>query len=226
MKYCLYCGCLIRQNINFSNVFKSNDELLCKECLSHLERVKSGCVRCGKKSTEVICSDCRYWENNENTKMFNIINHSLFYYNDYAKSMLKKIKFLGDTKLLLSFKNEIKNFLKKSNFRNLYLVPVPLHENRLYERGFNQSLYLAKLMPFPILDILIKLNNEKQSKKKRSERIIFDNQYCLKEGISLINKNIMIVDDIYTTGATIHKIGRLLFEKKVKEITSFTLFRS
>ncbi|QVK17705.1 ComF family protein [Mycoplasmatota bacterium] len=226
MKYCLYCGCIIRDNMNFSNVFKSSEGLLCDECLSRLERVKNGCIRCGKKTTEVICGDCLKWESNENTKMFNIINYSLFYYNDFAKSMLKQVKFLGDTKLLLAFKKEIQWYFKKKKFNNLYLVPVPLHENRLNERGFNQSLFLAKLMPFPILDILNKVNNEKQSKKRRSERILFDNQYCLKEDINLINKNIMIVDDIYTTGATVHKIGRLLFEKNVKKMISFTLFRS
>jgi len=140
--------------------------------------------------------------------------------------VINHIKFLGDVKVLLAFKNQINVYFKNKNFKQIFIIPVPLHEQRLHERGFNQSLYLAKLIPHPILDIVLKSNNDRQSKKKRNDRIRFDNQFHLKEGIDLTNKVVMIVDDIYTTGATIHKIAKLLFEKKAEMVLSFTLFRS
>ncbi len=225
MKTCLSCNGIIMRNLNFSNIFKNDFELLCETCLNRLEQVKNGCARCCKKGSEVICEDCRYWEAYELTKMFQITNYSMYYYNDFGKSMIEKIKFSGDLKCLLAFRNQILEYFKEKKWSDIYLVPVPLHEERLKERGFNQSLALANLIPFPILDVVVKLNNEKQSKKKRIDRLCFDAQYALKENAELLNKKIMIVDDIYTTGATIHKIGKLFADKHIKEIMSFTLFR-
>lgn len=226
MEKCLLCEEQINNKFNYSHIFHIGDEFMCEKCLTLFERVKSGCVRCGKKTKDIMCSDCRYWENYELTKMFKIINYSLFYYNEIAKSIVRKIKFTGDLKLIYAFKTEIQLFIKKYKFKDIALIPVPLHSERLGERGFNQSLYIAKLLRLPILDVLVKLNNEKQSKKTKAKRMEFTNLFEIKQGISLENKRVMIVDDIYTTGATIHQIGRILYEKKVKEMLSFTLFRS
>ncbi len=226
MDYCLMCGKYLNELINYANLFRINNNILCKDCIKHFEKVNNGCVRCGKKTAEVICGDCEYWEKCQETRMFTIKNHSLFYYNDFAKKLIQKIKFLGDAKLLLIFKEWIRYYIKHNNLIDYYLVPVPLHEERLSERGFNQSLFIARMINLPILDIIFKLNNDRQSKKKKAERMMFDNQYQLRDNIDVSNKKVMIVDDIYTTGATIHKIGRLLYDNNIKEMISFTVFRS
>ncbi|MBD5018204.1 comF operon protein ComFC, partial [Xanthomonas citri pv. citri] len=73
---------------------------------------------------------------------------------------------------------------------------------------------------------LIRLNNEKQSKKKKTERLlsecIFDTKNNSAEGM-----NIILIDDLYTTGATLHFAARCLLEKgKAASVSSFTLIRS
>ncbi len=226
MEKCLLCGQHTNNLFNYCHIFGLGNKLLCEKCLILLERVNNGCVKCGKKTKDIICSDCLYWRNYNLTKLFEIVNYSLFYYNDFGKEILRRIKFSGDLKLIYAFKNEIRLFIKKYRFKDITLVPVPIHNERLEERGFNQSLYIAKLFNLPILDVLVKVNNEKQSKKIKAMRMEFNNLFDIKPGVNIENKRVMIVDDIYTTGSTVHQIGRLLYEKKVKEILSFTLFRS
>ncbi|MCY8296804.1 amidophosphoribosyltransferase, partial [Bacillus inaquosorum] len=73
---------------------------------------------------------------------------------------------------------------------------------------------------------LIRLNNEKQSKKKKTERLlserIFDTKNNSAEGM-----NIILIDDLYTTGATLNFAARCLLEKgKARSVASFTLIRS
>jgi competence protein ComFC len=96
----------------------------------------------------------------------------------------------------------------------------------LQKRGFNQSEVIARIINLPILDNIYKSNDVKQSKKKRIARIVFDDQYRLKSKLNLHNKDIIIIDDIYTTGATVHKIAKLLSDCNARNICSFTLFRS
>ena len=220
---CLLCGKNNIPKINFSSLFLIKEKSLCNECLKMLDKVEGGCIYCGKKTSERICDDCLYWQKKIQIP---VINYSLYYYNNYAKDFMKKFKFLGDVALINVFSNDIKEFFKKFKNKNYYLVPIPLHEERLLQRGFNQSLILAQMINFPILNILRKNNNEKQSKKKKIDRILLDNQYSLLDNnIDLQKKKIIIIDDIYTTGATIHKVARVLMRKKVSNILSFTLFR-
>ena len=224
---CLLCGNVLNNEINFAKLFKSPKLLLCDDCRLGLEPVKGGCVRCGKKTKDTICDDCLYWEKITLTKDIVITNYSLYYSNNLARLFMRKLKFLGDAFLISAFKPEIRAFFKNITSKKTYLVPVPIHPDRLFERGFNQSLWICKIAGLPILDFIKKNNNEKQSKKKKEERIILDNQYYVEENPDLTGSNIIIVDDIYTTGATVHKIALLLHAScNAKNIISFTLFRS
>lgn len=223
---CLLCQSEIKRNYNYVNLFNVKNNLICQNCSSKLERVTGGCRGCGKKTINTLCDDCIYWMNYENTNMFRMTNYSIYYYNEYAKDYVRQLKFIGNVRILLAFKEDIKLFFKKKFDKSYYLVPIPLHEERLQERGFNQSSVIAELTSYPIVDILKKRNNDKQSKKTRMERIVFDDNYYIEKEVNLTNKRVIIIDDIYTTGATVHKIGKLLFDVGVKDIISFTLFRS
>lgn len=138
------------------------------------------------------------------------------------KEYFSRYKFMGDYCLRKIFQQDIKNNLKPFLKKGYTIVPVPLSEERLAERGFNQVEGLIEGIPYR--DIFEKRDIEKQSSKTREERLSQDNAFCLKEGINLPDK-IIIVDDIYTTGSTLYQMVQLLEGIGIKEVLTFSLAR-
>jgi len=99
----------------------------------------------------------------------------------------------------------------KLKIENYYIVPVPLHRSREKQRGFNQSYLIAqqlsKNIGWPILkNVLIRIKNtpsqvELQEKKKRKLNV--RGCFAVAKPELLAGKNILVLDDVATTGATI-----------------------
>ena len=92
------------------------------------------------------------------------------------------------------------------------IIPVPVHRKRKRLRGYNQSELIAKELAKKLklkvyTDVLVKINNNKvQSKLNKEERMKnVKNVYKIINKEKIKNKNIIILDDIYTTGATINE---------------------
>jgi len=90
-----------------------------------------------------------------------------------------------------------------------YVIPVPLHRKKLKKRGYNQVALFAEQIAFHINakyadDILVKTANTKTQTKKNRLNRWYDNRslYEINNHEVLINKNILLVDDVITTGAT------------------------
>lgn len=92
------------------------------------------------------------------------------------------------------------------------VIPVPLHSKKLKKRGYNQvSLFASRLAHHLGAelreDILLKTANSKTQTKKGRIGRWFDNKalFTISEAVKLQGKNVLLVDDIITTGATIEK---------------------
>lgn len=110
---------------------------------------------------------------------------------------------------------------KYPNFKNVVLIPVPLHRNRLAQRGFNQACLLAKEINkhYPEYKIKEKLkrvkNNIAQADLPRIQRLEnIKNIFVWKgEREELKNTIVILVDDVYTTGSTLNECARVLKEQ-------------
>ncbi len=147
---------------------------------------------------------------------------AIYRYEENMKEYFSRYKFMGDYCLRKTFQKDIKNNLKPFFKKGYTIVPVPLSEERLVERGFNQVEGLIEGIPYQ--DIFEKRDIEKQSSKTREERLSQDNAFCLKKGINVPDK-IIIVDDIYTTGSTLYQMVQLLEGIGIKEVLTFSLAR-
>src|SRR5699024_5582346 len=106
--------------------------------------------------------------------------------------------------------------------KNISIVPIQLSKERLYERNFNQAAQLASFVIPNISNILERTHTEKQSKKSRKERLMSKNPLILREKVQ---KDVILIDDIYTTGQTVIYAGSLLKQSGCENITAFTLVR-
>ena len=105
------------------------------------------------------------------------------------------------------------------------IMPVPMHKIKKLKRGYNQSELFAKgiskMLEIPIsVDSLIKQKNTlMQSSLGKDERVKnVQNAYKVINAEKIENKKILLIDDIYTTGATIKECKRVLQQAGVKEI--------
>jgi len=111
-----------------------------------------------------------------------------------------------------------------------FLIPVPLHRSRLKEREFNQSEILAsKLANYFFLsllnNVLIRIRpTPPQTNLSKEERFnSLKGAFALKKKGLIKGKNILLIDDVFTTGATANQCAKVLIENKANEVSVFTL---
>lgn len=132
----------------------------------------------------------------------------------------------------------LKNDFFFENFKSYdTIIPVPISPIRKKERGYNQSLLIAKELVKQIhqkysnsniqldLKYLYKFKNivpqSTLNKQDRLENV--KDVYQLKNGEQLKNKKILLIDDIYTTGSTVSECAKVLKQTEVEKIDVFTI---
>lgn len=214
---------------------KYSDQLICQNCFNTLNINKYFiCPKCHKQFDNTKNLNCL-----DNDLHFQAILYSLNYQDTLTKDLIHKFKYQNLKSLSYVFKNILtqslnhhKKFLRKNHF---LIIPVPLHKEKEKLRGFNQSIILSKLISRIIYsktinNALIRYkNNPPQAKSKnnlqRQQNVlsIFKiNNHCKKY---VKNKNIILVDDVFTTGATLNECAKILKQNGAKIIIAICLAR-
>lgn len=226
---CLFCTTPIRTH-RFANIWKQ----ICFACKRQLPFIDSPlCKVCGrvmKQEETNICSDCDAVHPSDW-----VYNRSVFEYTAFVKQIVWRYKYKGQEKLaepLGWFMAEIlEQHWGKKKFTLSY---VPLHTHRLSERGFNQAEQLANVigryLRLPVMDLLVRKRlTHRQSEKRRNQRLSsLIGAFALKPDVDLnriVYREILLVDDVYTTGATLRECSKPFREQAIKNIYSITIAR-
>ncbi|MFC3886524.1 ComF family protein [Bacillus songklensis] len=234
-EHCLICDQMLKRHLTWTTLlFPSEQPVICERCEGKFQLIEGDiCQVCGRPFQELEesyrkgehCLDCVRWEENEGWSGLLRQNRSLYLYNDWMKEMMALYKFRGDYKLSEVFQRKWVK-LYQAHYDSSYLVvPIPLSEERLYERGFNQSVVLANFLAQPVHDLLERHHVEKQSQKTRKERLETDQLFRVKNKAALEGKSVLLIDDIYTTGTTLRHAAKGLSEVGCKSVSSLTLAR-
>lgn len=204
-------------------------QLICRPCLKELSLVKSPvCKKCGK---EVIgerieyCFDCT---RHKRTFEYGI---ALFNYNEAAKRAMAGIKYKNRREYLDFFADAaVKRCLKKLALMQAdVLIPVPVHPSRLRKRGFNQAEvfanYLSPALNIPVCtDILVRSKKtDPQKGLNPSERLKNLEKAFAIDSLPPGVSNVILIDDIYTTGSTMEACARVLMRAGVKKVCFFAV---
>lgn len=198
------------------------------------------CGICGKVNSNSLCKKCEirlnkelniYIEKQVSDKYFNELI-SVFKYEGQIRKLILDYKFNEKSYLYSTFVNFLLN--DKKLFENIKsydtIVPVPISRKRYRERGYNQSLLIAKEIAkqtnlLLIEDCLLKTKNiieqSKLNKEDRENNI--KGVYELKNKQIIDNKKVLLIDDIYTTGSTVNECSKILRKGNVAKIGVLTL---
>jgi ComF family protein len=191
---------------------------ICDTCQKNFYKISENhCPLCWKEGTNDICQNCKDWE-----KLGVSVNHqAIFQYNSAMKEFFSNYKFMGDYHLRHVF---APYFRAQKQNKGFTIVPIPISEKRLQERGFNQITAFLDAAAIPFQNLLAKNDTVKQSSLNREERLAGKNTFKLVEGV-IIPQKVLLIDDIYTTGATLQRAVKILKDAGAQEIKSFSLCR-
>jgi ComF family protein len=155
-------------------------------------------------------------------------------YRDGLQPLLHKLKFDNNLNVLPALKKILGDAADNVEMLKLlegidFAVPVPLHEERLKERGFNQTEeifedFLAK-KNIPLRKILIRRVATPKLYKfgKEDRQKILKGAFAAIELVNLRGKKILVVDDIFTTGTTVSECAKVLKEMGAETISVLAL---
>lgn len=111
-----------------------------------------------------------------------------------------------------------------------FIIPVPLHKKRLHERGYNQVTTFCKSieknLTIPLLDdVLMKKQHLKSVTDKSKEGRLKHNEnvFSIENEHKIEGKHILIIDDVFTTGATIEACAKEILKIKNTKISLLTM---
>ncbi len=206
------------------NIVAKQEVYICEKCSGKLIKIRNPrCKKCGKPLENAkmeYCKDCgrhpHYYEE----------GRALWVYNKELRESIYRFKYDNKREYadyyVSSILNTYGSWIRRLNIQGV--IPVPLHKKKKRARGFNQAQVLAEKLAeglqLPIYtDFLVRQKNTRPQKELNEK----ERQKNLKNAFKVVQNDVqlnivLLVDDIYTTGATIDACSKLLKEQGVQKV--------
>ena len=185
------------------------------------------CPKCGKpQPSGILCPSCVSWQ----AEIDGI--RSPFRFDGVIRQAIHQLKYRNLRALAVPLAKLLQDYLTTSHVPGEALVPVPLHQKRLRQRGYNQSRLLAqelgKLINFPVVDdCLIRLRHAppqaRTSTVDERRSNVADAFTCRDH--RLRDKQVLLVDDVSTSGATLDACATALKAAGASSVWGLVLAR-
>ncbi|PIX62049.1 hypothetical protein CO057_00130 [Candidatus Uhrbacteria bacterium CG_4_9_14_0_2_um_filter_41_50] len=196
------------------------------------------CVSC-RAEGRLLCDFCNANWQPPSISLKNVVDGHLASFN-YADPIARQLicawKYHYDQSAWEHLKSKLRPGL--ANLRHIVharkieaVVPVPLHNRRLCERGFDQAVEISKFiaseMDLPMVEVLTRNRSTgKQAEREVEERVqsMINNPFVLKSySATKLPTSILLIDDVFTTGATAKAASEILQRAGVKNVMVYTL---
>jgi len=189
---------------------------LCEDCQNILGILESHQTYSGKNLKDL------YWATPYQNPLMKKLIHC-FKYEPFLKELSKSLSLL--------IINHFQLIEKQPDFSEFILIPVPLYKKRLKWRGFNQAEEIGKevseFLKIPLIsNCLLKIKETPpqiellETERKESVLGVF---WVKKEEIE--EEKILLIDDVFTTGATMEECARVLKKAGAKEVIGLVVAR-
>jgi ComF family protein len=212
-------------------ICRNYGKLCCTECIESIEKIyTSTCPGCGKISgNSKYCQSCR---THIKPSVSSIIV-ACSYQSPVVKEIIHSFKYLGMTEFSEYCADLVSQRLSKIKMpKNLVIVPVPLHRYRCRQRGFNQAELIARSLSEKLKvsggDALARIKKTKnQVGLFRDQRLInLTGAFSCVDQELILGKNILLVDDVVTTGSTLNECAKVLKQAGAKSVIGVVVARN
>ncbi|MGI6072431.1 MAG: ComF family protein [Lachnospiraceae bacterium] len=231
-RVCPLCGEILRPAEAEKRLKKCGNPYICPVCYDKLDFAdgQARCMCCSRPledEQEQYCRDC-----SEKIREFDR-GISMMLHNDAARKIIYDLKYssMKDNGDFLAFEaaRRIGETIRRMDVDAI--IPVPLHRKRLRERGYNQAAEIAKrFVNFMEEDFTI--DEEYLVRRKKTQPLkgmSGQERMSSLQGVFAINKEagryerVLIVDDIFTTGATLNECAKTLKQAGVNMVYFMTM---
>jgi ComF family protein len=220
-RLCLFCDAAVGEDAAVA---------VCPACEGQIEWVQSPmCTCCGvgfasRDGANRVCGDCQ-----TDPPPFSRARAAARYDGPVAQA-ITRFKFTRQ----MAYLPVMQHWLKRPFCLELVaaadlVAPVPLHPKRLKQRGFNQALLLAEAFPEAPLDreAVVRTRHTLPqvglNPKERQDNV--KNAFAVPHPASIKGKNVLLIDDLFTTGSTVRECARVLRKAGASRVEVLTVAR-
>lgn len=203
------------------------NQRLCSTCLREIQFIEGDlCPICGEPSNKGrICSSCRanppYYRN----------LRGIAHYSGPVRESIIKLKYESDYGLAEELAKLLIAGIKKLDWDIHLVTSVPLNKTKIRERGYNQADLLARPIAYAFSipfrpDAIFRIKNTRSQVGLSSSDRIENLKDAFRADSGIVkNKNVLIVDDVTTTGTTINECARAMVASGAVNVYGMTLAR-
>lgn len=219
---CPYCGNII-----------DSQQVLCNECFQKIQFISGNkCYRCGRPlptfevntNEKMLCGACL-----EKRPVYDQAR-SVFIYDSFSREAILRLKYSDRTDLRRFFVHFMLKAGKELFVKTDIITPVPLHWHRKLKRMYNQADVLGELLaqklnkPYHSYLLARQKNTHSQEHKSAQERLKnVQGAFRVNKPELVKNKTILIIDDVFTTGATVSACAKELKKYGAKAVYVLTI---
>ncbi len=198
--------------------------------------IKKSCATCGRPyagntdSLEYQCGSCK-----KGSKTYYAKARSIGLYYGTLKKIIQHLKYRKIKGIAPKLADWMIEHMPEDMYIQKYdfILPAPIHIRRLRQREFNQSLILAKPIakyysrPLMLYNLYRKKMDQAQAGLNRNLRITnVKGDFGIKYPERIKDKKLLLIDDVYTTGATVRECAKVLLKSGAQQVDVLTLART
>jgi competence protein ComFC len=196
---------------------------ICDRCRSTVNPIRApGCLRCGVRIGS-LCECALLPPELDSLR-------SAYPFEGWVRAAIHKLKYEGERARADSLAESVfavADYLRDADL----IIPVPIHPNRLRRRGFNQAELIARRLAeksgVPLVSALERVQDRgSQVGRPAAERwLAVEGAFACVDTLAVRNMNVVVFDDVITTGATISSCARALADAGAAEVRGLSMAR-